>query len=233
MKKYISILAVLLMLSLTACSNLGTTPTGTGNTSNTQSESITMLDEGVWPVNEYTEGLPVPSGTVAWAMLDTEHENCSISIVNISETEYNDYFELLKQEGIDNEEIKKACLHAYRYQEPDIHLYPGVKELLEELRKEGYLLGVITDGRPEGQRAKIDALGLENLVDHIVVTDEFGGAEFRKPNPIAFQTMKEKLNTAYSEMCYIGDNIKKDFIAPQQLGMRSIWFKNVDGLYVK
>ena len=35
MKKYISILAVLLMLSLTACSNQGTTPTGTGNTSNT------------------------------------------------------------------------------------------------------------------------------------------------------------------------------------------------------
>ena len=99
MKKYISILAVLLMLSLTACSNLGTTPTGTGNTSNTQSESITMLDEGVWPVNEYTAGLPVPSGTVGWAMLDTEHENCSISIVDISETDYNDYLELLKQEG--------------------------------------------------------------------------------------------------------------------------------------
>lgn len=40
-----------------------------------------------------------PSGTVGWAMLDTEHENCSISIVDISETDYNDYLELLKQEG--------------------------------------------------------------------------------------------------------------------------------------
>ena len=111
MKKYISILAVLLMLSLTACSNQGTTPTGTGNTSNTQSESITMLDECVWPVNEYTEGLPVPSGTVAWAMLDTEHENCSISIVDIDESSYNEYMELLKQEGFSviedvSEEIK-------------------------------------------------------------------------------------------------------------------------------
>ena len=67
--------------------------------SNTQTESNTMLDAGVWPVNEYTEGLPVPSGTVGWAMLDTEHENCSISIVDISETDYNDYLELLKQEG--------------------------------------------------------------------------------------------------------------------------------------
>ena len=39
------------------------------------------------------------TGTVGWAMLDTEHENCSISIVDISETDYNDYLELLKQEG--------------------------------------------------------------------------------------------------------------------------------------
>jgi len=62
-------------------------------------------------VNEYTEGLPVPSGTVAWAMLDTEHENCSISIVDIDESSYNEYMELLKQEGFSviedvSEEIK-------------------------------------------------------------------------------------------------------------------------------
>lgn len=98
MKKLVSIIAILLMFSLTACSHQDT-PTGTNNPSNTQSENITMLDDGVWPMNEYTEGLPVPTGTVEWAMLDTEHGNCSISIVNISETEYNDYFELLKQEG--------------------------------------------------------------------------------------------------------------------------------------
>lgn len=141
--------------------------------------------------------------------------------------------ELFRQEGLESEELKKECLHIYRYQEPDIHLYPGVKELLKELRGEGYLLGVITDGRPEGQRAKIKALGLEELVDHILVTDEFGGPEFRKPNPIAFETMKEKLCVEYSEMCYVGDNIKKDFVSPEKLGMRSIWFKNPDGLYVK
>lgn len=98
MKKFVSIIAILLMLSLAACSNQDTPPT-TDNSNNTQSESITMLDEGVWPVNEYTEGLPVPSGTVAWAMLDTEHENCSISIVDIAESEYNDYMKLLEQEG--------------------------------------------------------------------------------------------------------------------------------------
>lgn len=97
-EKFVSIIAILLMLSLAACSNQDT-PSAADNPSNTQTESNTMLDAGVWPVNEYTEELPVPSGTVGWAMLDTEHENCSISIVDISETDYNDYLELLKQEG--------------------------------------------------------------------------------------------------------------------------------------
>ena len=32
-------------------------------------------------------------------------------------------------------------------------------------------------------------------------------------------------------MCYIGDNIHKDFIAPEMLGMEWIWFRNPDGLY--
>lgn len=111
MKKFISVIMILLMLSLAACTNQDTSPSNTGNTSNTQSENITMLDEGVWPVNEYTDGLPVPPGTVAWAMLDTEHENCCISIVDIAESDYNDYMKLLEQEGFSviedvSEEIK-------------------------------------------------------------------------------------------------------------------------------
>ncbi len=139
--------------------------------------------------------------------------------------------ELLRQEGLDSEELKQECLRAYRYQTPRIHLYEGVEELLKELRAQGFLLGLITDGRPEGQRAKIQALGLEKLVDEIIVTDEFGGPEFRKPNPVAFETMKERLGVDYSRMCYVGDNIKKDFIAPRKLGMKCIWFQNKDGLY--
>ena len=33
------------------------------------------------------------------------------------------------------------------------------------------------------------------------------------------------------QMIYVGDNVEKDFQAPKQLGMRSIFFKNKDGLY--
>lgn len=110
MKKYLLVILAVLMLIMTACSNYDT-PTSPDNSSNTQSESITMLDEGVWPVNEYTEGLPIPTGTVNWAMLDETVGYCNINIEGISETEYNDYMDLLKQEGFSvieevSEEIK-------------------------------------------------------------------------------------------------------------------------------
>lgn len=96
----------------------------------------------------------------------------------------------------------------------------------------GYKIGIITDGRPEGQRAKIEALGLEKLVDQIIVTDELGGVEMRKPNPTSFCLMSELLGTEYKDMCYVGDNAQKDFIAPLQLNMRCLWVRNGEGLYL-
>lgn len=99
MKRSISVIAILLILSLTACSIQKTPSRDTGDASNSQSEGIIRLDEGEWPVNEYTEGLPVPTGTVAWAMLDTDHGNCSISISGIEKNDYDNYMELLMQNG--------------------------------------------------------------------------------------------------------------------------------------
>ena len=99
MKRFISVIAILLILSLTACSAPKMLLKGPGDASNSQSEGIIRLDEEEWPVNEYTEGLPVPTGTVAWAMLDTEHGNFSISIAGIEENDYDNYMKLLIQEG--------------------------------------------------------------------------------------------------------------------------------------
>ena len=54
MKKYISVFAIMLMIFLAACSNQNISSAPTSNESNTQSNSVTKLEEGVWPANEYT-----------------------------------------------------------------------------------------------------------------------------------------------------------------------------------
>lgn len=133
--------------------------------------------------------------------------------------------EVLAKYGMKN--YKDDALRVYRFQDPKISLYPGIAEMLGRIRIHKKL-GIITDGRPEGQRAKLNALGLS--ADCVIITDELGGIEFRKPNPRAFEMMGKELCTAYGRMCYVGDNIRKDFTAPEQMGMRCIWFRNQDGL---
>ena len=138
---------------------------------------------------------------------------------------------VLKQEGLFSCEAVNHCLDIYRNHQPIISLYPEAEELFVFLKEHGIHLGMITDGRPEGQRAKIKALGIEHYFDKIIVTDELGGVGFRKPNPIAFEKMQIHFNVPYASMVYVGDNAQKDFIAPKLLGMNCVYFCNPDGLY--
>lgn len=67
----------------------------------------------------------------------------------------------------------------------------------------------------------------------MIVTDELGRAEFRKPNLTAFRKVQELWGIPYSDMVYVGDNASKDFTAPKELGMHSVWVKNRERLYFK
>ncbi len=132
---------------------------------------------------------------------------------------------------INKSDLKDKCLEIYRNHIPEISLYDGVLELIESLKSKGIKVGIITDGRVEGQKNKIKALGLEGMVDDIIITDELGGVQFRKPNDISFRIMQCRWKLNFEQMLYVGDNPSKDFKAPKQLGMRSVWFDNKDGLY--
>ena len=131
---------------------------------------------------------------------------------------------LLKELGRENE--KEKVLNAYRFHKPAIHLYDGVLEEIKALTAKGKRVGIITDGRPEGQRNKLAALGLDELIgeENIIITDELGGVQFRKPCDIAFRILAQRWKLSYDEIVYVGDNTAKDFQAPAQLGMKHIYF---------
>ncbi len=135
--------------------------------------------------------------------------------------------ELMRDLGREDE--KAEVLKVYRSHKPDIHPYSGVAEMIAELKEKGIKVGIITDGRPEGQRNKLKSLGLD--IDDVIITDELGGVQFRKPCDIAFRIMATRWRLNPADIVYVGDNPAKDFQAPQQLGMRCILFKNPDGLY--
>lgn len=136
----------------------------------------------------------------------------------------------LEKSGLMDEASKARVLRAYRSQQPVLHLYPWADELLDWLTGAGLIskarTGIITDGRPEGQRAKLSALGLYERMGEIIITDELGGAQFRKPCDVAFRIMQLRMGVPMERILYVGNNPAKDLKAPRALGMKTLLFDN-------
>ena len=184
------------------------------------------LDDTLYSEKEY-----VRSGFKYISHFFPDIENAYEELYSLFLQHRNAIDEFLLIHNCYSDELKNRLLHEYRFHIPNIHLYDGVYEMLLCLRQSDHELGMITDGRVEGQENKINALKLNKVFDKIIITDSLGGTEYRKPNPKAFEIMRYFFNTSYSDMCYIGDNLNKDFRAPDMLKMHSIWFDNSDGLY--
>ena len=181
------------------------------------------LDDTLYSEKDY-----VRSGYVAVSKAFPTVENMELRLWEAFEKKLPAIDCVFTEEGLC--EYKAQALAIYRAHTPDIVLYGGVEELLRRLSG-SKKMGLITDGRPEGQRAKISALNIEQYFDKIIITDELGGAQFRKPNKLAFVMMQNALNIPFGRMVYIGDNLNKDFIAPQAFGMQVVHFNNPNGLY--
>lgn len=185
------------------------------------------LDDTLFPEKDY-----VRSGYRAVAVAFPQIENMEGKLWDAFQRKLPAIDAVLEAEGLATAENKTLALQTYRAHQPALRLRIEVAALLTELKKIKKL-GLLTDGRPEGQWAKIRALDLEPYFDKIIVTDELGGPAFRKPNETAFRLMQKALDVPFEKMVYIGDNMKKDFIAPEKLGMQTIYFNNPDGLYVR
>ena len=135
--------------------------------------------------------------------------------------------------------MAKRMHDIYVAHEPGIKPYPDALEFLSECKRRNIKLGLVTDGRPGQQNAKIDALKICGCFDKIIITDELGGVEYRKPCPRAFELMRgafaagggETRKVEYGEIVYIGDNDAKDFTAPNLLGMATVKIIRPDSLY--
>ncbi|MDD3944747.1 MAG: HAD family hydrolase [Bacteroidales bacterium] len=108
-----------------------------------------------------------------------------------------------------------SLLNIYRNHFPDIQLEKDVLETLQFLKKKGKT-GLVTDGRSSTQRNKLQALGIEDYFDKIVISEETG---YAKPDIRLFQQFHEFKSDIYY---YIANDTSKDFITPNQLGWTTV-----------
>jgi putative hydrolase of the HAD superfamily len=101
--------------------------------------------------------------------------------------------------------------------------FPNLKETLTLLKQQGYLLGIITNGRGVFQARSIEGLGIKSYFDIILISEI---EKVRKPQAEIFQRALQRLNAIAQEGVYVGDHPEVDIIGAKNAGLKTIWKRN-------
>ena len=110
----------------------------------------------------------------------------------------------------------------------DLRLFPGVETVFSMVRdavsrhdpKAARPIGIVTNGPTEVQRAKLELLGVDRLVDFVLVSEEFGVA---KPDPAIFREALRFAEVGPEEAIFVGDSVEFDMAGARAAGIPTVW----------
>lgn len=94
--------------------------------------------------------------------------------------------------------------------------YPGIHDILMEMRRKHMKLAVLTDAHQDNALLRLEKLNLAAYFDHIITTDMTGT---KKPSLEPFLFALKVLETMPEETLLIGDSIRRDIAPGKILGM--------------
>lgn len=104
-----------------------------------------------------------------------------------------------------------------------VSIDPRTQVMLRDLRSAQVPVGVVTNGPTEMQWAKVRNAGVADLVDAVVVSEEFG---VNKPHPAIFNHALGLIGATTSETVFVGDNSETDIGGASGVGMRTAWMSH-------
>jgi putative hydrolase of the HAD superfamily len=98
--------------------------------------------------------------------------------------------------------------------------FPNLISMLEKLKTNNLILGMITNGLGQFQMDNIEALGIEKYFEVILISEWEG---IKKPEPQIFNRAMEQLSMLPSDCIFVGDHPVNDVKGAQNVGMKGIW----------
>ncbi len=98
--------------------------------------------------------------------------------------------------------------------------FPGARQTLSELQRQGVKMGLVTNGRVASQQPKIEGLGIAGYFGVILISEAEG---VRKPDREIFRRALEALDVAPEDAVMVGDNPEADIQGATAFGMKAIW----------
>ncbi|KXK55327.1 MAG: HAD-IA family hydrolase [Chlorobi bacterium] len=142
--------------------------------------------------------------------------------------EYQSVFDhLLRQVlGKIDHKVLSAGIVAYRRaREAALIPYPHVSATLMELVKHGIRLGILSDAPTREAWLRLCYMNFHHIFDHVVTFDDTGK---RKPDPVPFQLILQKLQVRPEEAIMVGDWAERDMVGAAAIGMKTAFAKYGD-----
>lgn len=98
-------------------------------------------------------------------------------------------------------------------------LLDGAKEVLQEMKNRGYILGCVTNGVSSLQNIKLDTAGIRDLFDVVVVSGDIG---IYKPDRRIFDEACRRAGVKNEEALYVGDHPVNDIDGALGAGMQAV-----------
>lgn len=88
--------------------------------------------------------------------------------------------------------------------------------------RERYEVGLVTNGRRETQRRKLEELGITDTFDAVVICDPSRGID-GKPAREPFEMALADLSTSAENTIHVGDSHGEDVLGAHDVGFQSVW----------
>ena len=148
-------------------------------------------------------------------------ERGEIEKADIQNTRFKEFFKVMGiTEDYDFTEINKIYLG---FLSEGGRLIPGAKELLLELKQQGYDLSIITNGISSAQRRRLKRADIFELFTHIFVSEAVG---HQKPKIEFFDYVLSQIaEKDKSKIIIIVDSLTSDIDGASNAGLNSIWLR--------
>jgi len=110
----------------------------------------------------------------------------------------------------------------YRGWEPlfkKVKVYKGARDLLDELHKSGFKLGLLSDFPPE---RKLEYMDIDNCWDSVLCSETCGAL---KPHSVSFIELAKEMSLPPENILYVGNSYSYDVEGAAAVGMKTAWLK--------
>lgn len=133
------------------------------------------------------------------------------------ERPYLKAFQEIKEQFDLNFDAEEVAEKYIQIEVSSTELHENMKELLESL-SEKHEIGILTNGDSRVQQMKIEENNLGELVDEIIISNDFG---VRKPDAEIFKEARNRLPSDH--YIFVGDTYDEDIEPAQEAGFKTIY----------